>query len=439
MIKKIWLPLRIMALTAILSSVQAEDSELRGKSPLFDADGAGRLIVVAFPDQSMRRTEIMTGSPAYRRRGDYQGSTWSRRIIGQIAADYDLEMLSQWPMTAISLHCAVYRIPAGESAARTLEQLTKDRRISIAQPMHLYHTRAETVLQGDPYEALQLNLRQMRIDQAHAVSTGKDVAIAMIDTGVDLTHPDLIGQISKNENFADADSADSPGDRHGTAVAGVMIARKNNGIGIAGIAPDARLAVFRACWPIRKGSIESVCNSFTLALALNGIIKSDAKILNMSLTGPYDQLLELLLKKAAEQGVIIVAADSGQTRGDGDFPASLPDVIAVQSLPERASGKAYDSAIRAPGVKILTTLPHGAYDFVSGSSLAAAEASAIVALLTQISPDLTSGEARSILKRSQLPAVDESFGGINAGSAILALCEDRDCPEKAVNLARKTR
>ena len=385
---------------------------------------ADHLLLIGFPDQSINRVQSAS-STSYRRRGGYQSSGWSQRITQQIAEDYHIQKLTEWPMSEVGVHCVVYQVPAGASVPETMQRLSQDTRVSIVQNMHLFKTEAHQY--NDPYFKLQANLQQMQISQAHGKTTGKNITIAMIDTGVDLTHPDLIDQITQNENFASGISPDFSNDKHGTAVAGIMVARKDNGTGIIGIAPDAKLIALKACWPNQTDSIEAVCNSFTLALAVNTAIKTGAKILNMSLTGPQDAFLELLLNKAIEKGIIVIAADTGLDKKDENFPASLKNVISVQSLkqPDQITQL---QTITAPGEKILTTLPHGTYDFISGSSIAAAEVSGIVALLLELKPDLTFAEARSILQKSELPATNHSFSGINANTAVTSLMRNNNLP-----------
>lgn len=392
---------------------------------------AERIILVGFPDQSFDRVQSAS-TTSYRRRGDYQSSTWSQRISSQIADDYHLQKLTEWPMTEVGVHCVVYQVPAEASIADTLKRMAQDKRIAVAQKMNQFRTRARQY--NDPYFKLQANMQQMQIDQVHNTTTGRGVTIAMIDTGVDLTHPDLIGQITQNENFADSVSPDFSNDKHGTAVAGVMVARKDNATGIIGVAPDAKLIALKACWPDKPDSIEAVCNSFTLALAVNSAIKSGAQILNMSLTGPNDPLLEILLNKAIDKGMVIVAANTGLEDNE-NFPASLANVISVQSSKQADSVKS-ERAIIAPSENILTTLPHGTYDFISGSSIAAAEVSGLIALLLQINPDMTLAETRLLLQQSELSGTT-GFSGINANTALLALCKTIDCPQETLNFARK--
>lgn len=402
-------------------------------SAVFNVANADRLLLVGFPDKSINRVQG-AGPTSYRRRGSYQSSTWSQRITNQIAGDYQLQKLTEWPMSEVGVHCAVYQIPAGASVPETVQRLSRDSRITVVQNMHLFKTRGHQY--NDPYFKLQTNLQQMQIGQVHGKTTGRNVTIAMIDTGVDLKHPDLVDQIAQNENLASDISADFSNDKHGTAVAGVMVARKDNGTGIIGLAPDAKLIALKACWPSQIDSIEAVCNSFTLALAVNTAMKTGAKILNMSLTGPHDAFLELLLNKAMEKGIIVVAADTGSENKDENFPASLKDVISVQSLRQAsAEHKVLLDTITAPGEKILTTLPHGTYDFISGSSIAAAEVSGIIALLLELKPDLNFTEAKSILQKSGLQATNVTFSGINANKAVALLCGTISCPQDALSFA----
>jgi len=437
---KTYLLLPLISLLMISAPVESVgfSSNAEELSTVLNSSNADHLLLIGFPDQSMNRVQSAS-STSYRRRGGYQSSGWSQRITQQIAEDYHIQKLTEWPMSEVGVHCAVYQVPAGASLPETIQRLSHDKRVSIVQNMHLYKTEAHQY--NDPYFKLQANLHQMQIGEAHGKTTGRNITIALIDTGVDLTHPDLIDQITQNENFASDISPDFSTDKHGTAVAGIMVARKDNGTGIIGIAPDAKLIALKACWPNQTDSIEAVCNSFTLALAVNTAIKSGAKILNMSLVGPQDAFLELLLNKAIEKGIIVVAADTGLEEKNENFPASLKNVISVQSVKQpgidhvKPDHIVLDQAITAPGEKILTTLPHGTYDFISGSSIAAAEVSGIVALLLELKPDLTFTEVKSILQKSELPASNSTFSGINANTAVSALCETITCPQEALSFA----
>ncbi len=197
----------------------------------------------------------------------------------------------------------------------------------------------------------------------------------------------MIGQ----RNFVDADESKFQRDMHGTEVSGVIAAVADNGIGIVGIAPDARIIPLKACWQSSSGA-SAVCNSFTLAQALEAAIVAHADIVNMSLAGPSDPLLARLVARGVQQGTIFVGA-AGRAGSDNGFPADLDDVLAVDAAEDRSGNPGH---LMAPGRDVLTLVPGGHYDFASGSSLAAAEISGIVALMLSERPHLTAAQVRNL-------------------------------------------
>jgi subtilisin family serine protease len=114
---------------------------------------------------------------------------------------------------------------------------------------------------------LQTSAQTLQLEQIHRITTGKNVKIALVDTGVELNHPDLIGQISTTADYTKGNTEQFSADVHGTAVAGIIAAIKDNNIGIVGVAPNAEIIALKACW-IQQGVSQAVCNSFTLALAI---------------------------------------------------------------------------------------------------------------------------------------------------------------------------
>jgi subtilisin family serine protease len=183
------------------------------------------------------------------------------------------------------------------------------------------------------------------------------------------------------------------GEEHGTAIAGIIVATGNNGVGIVGIAPEARLLALRACWETAQRADAAVCSSFTLAKALQFALEADAQVINLSLGGPRDRLLERLLDVALSRGVTVVSAADPQS-GDGGFPASHRGVLAI------AGDDAQDVAgniLRAPGRDIPTTVPGGKWSFVTGTSFAAAHMTGLVALLRELSPALSATQVRGLL------------------------------------------
>src|SRR5690606_6040813 len=134
------------------------------------------------------------------------------------------------------------------------------------------------------------------------------------------------------------------------------------------------------------GAPTSVCNTYTLARALDHAIVSGARILNLSLAGPEDPLLTRLLQRAEADGILVVAAaDEGP---ELSYPAALPTVLAVRALAPEPSRKRAEREVAAPGAEVLTTAPGGRFDFFTGSSFAAAHASGVAALVLEREPQL---------------------------------------------------
>src|SRR5262249_30293585 len=156
----------------------------------------------------------------------------------------------------------------------------------------------------------------------------------------------------------------------------------------------------RACWQTGPNPA-TVCSSFTLAKAVQYALRHQAQVLNFSLSGPPDLLLERLLDRALAQGVTIVAAADPEAR-DAGFPASHPMVIAVAAP---GTARVEGRMLLAPGHDILTTTAGGGWGFMSGNSLAAAHVSGVAALLLERSPDLKPQQLHALLVRSAVPPI----------------------------------
>src|SRR5207253_11414667 len=158
---------------------------------------------------------------------------------------------------------------------------------------------------NDPLYSLQPSARVWHLAELHHVTTGKNVRVATIDTAVQTDHPDLQGQIYVSRDFVGGRLALA--EIHGTAIAGIIAARADNGVGIAGVAPDAKLLALRACWESGQLDGTAVCNSFTLAKALQFALDQHAQVINLSLTGAPDRLVERLLDVALARRISVVA------------------------------------------------------------------------------------------------------------------------------------
>ena len=377
---------------------------------------------------TIRNPVILPGSHAastargYDAVGAYAAGSTARAAGRALAADYRLREVSSWPIALLGVNCLTYGLPSGADRTQVLAVLRRDPRVESAQPLLAFETASGAY--NDPYANLQNNIQDMAIVEAQTLSRGASVRVAVIDTGADMRHPDLPGNIVAR-NFVDNDTDAFQDDAHGTAVAGVIAAIPNNGVGIAGIAPDVRLLLYKACWRAAATGIKAACNSFTLAQALSAAIEAHADIINLSLAGPSDPLLTRLIERAAAAGIIVVGAVPPDGLRDS-FPTNINSVIAVDAL---ESGHDTAGVLRAPGRDVVSLAPHAHYDFYSGSSLATAEVSGLVALLRAQRPSLTAQDARTLLLESE-PSASAGASPPNACAALESLVHGKRCASR---------
>ncbi|OWQ44160.1 hypothetical protein CDL60_25720 [Roseateles noduli] len=406
-----------------------------------------RLIILAVED----RGEPLPGAGGsargdYRRMAGYAGSARALAMSEALARDYGLREQAAWTIAPLNLRCMLYALGAGDDVDAVLARLRQDSRVKLAQPLNEFETlsgpapdastpapsspsppstpapaaSAPTSLYNDPYFGLQKGFQQMSTAALQQVSVGARVKVAVIDTGVDARHPDLLGQVSGQRDYVAGGGAqvDAVPERHGTEVMGLIAAKVNNRQGIVGVAPGAVMTSYRACWTdvartgADAGPAPARCNSFTLAQALGAAIADGADVINLSLGGPSDPLLSKLAQHAQSRGAVLVAAAPPGRLGKG-FPSEVPGALVVASTGELSGAEGW---LAAPGRSVLTTVPGGGYDIDTGSSLAAAHATGVIALLRAAVP----GADAERLKRALLGSMSVS-GAINACAAARAL------------------
>lgn len=347
------------------------------------ADPQRLLVTVALEDGSLDAGALRD----FRRPARYGGGPRTERLLDALANEHGLLREQGWAIHALSVYCAVFRLPPSAAAAPLLARLEADPRVDSAQPLLLHHTRAAADY-DDPLLPLQDAFARLQLAEAHALSRGAGTSVAVIDAGLDARHPELRGRIARQADFTDGRRAG----QHGTAVAGLIAARPGNGLGIVGIAPEARLLDLRACWPTGDGGLQSACSSLSLARALDAAVSSGATVVTLALSGPDDPLVSRLIAVASARGASVVAAAGGPDA----FPASHPDVLPAAGLDAAAA-----QAVRVPASGLLTTFPGGGFDYVSGNSFAVAQVAGIVALLRARHPRLTPERVRSRLLSQQ--------------------------------------
>jgi subtilisin family serine protease len=412
----------VIALASACSSTPVRiDSRALGDQIALSSD---RYIIVAVDNVPVTYVAHAGGTPrGYDAIADYGASTHAREALHAVEREYGLREVNAWPIGPLQIHCAVLQIPSGADRSQLLAALAKDPRVRLTQPLQTFATRTEDY--NDPYVGLQRGFQQMDVADAHPWSRGEGVKVAIIDTGVDVQHPDLRDSIAAAVNFVDADDAQFRRDRHGTEMAGVIAAVANNREGIVGVAPSARLLVFKACWQAHSDADAARCNSFTLARALTAAFDAHVQVVNLSLAGPDDPLLGDLIREGQHRGVLFVGAapDSAGVQSGLLHQAGVIEVASAESH------SVIDSALYAPGREILTLLPGGRYDFASGASIATAQVSGVVALMLAKNPALSAASAYRLLRdtSSSLQTADGGVKGVDACAAVVTLVGQGTC------------
>lgn len=288
-----------------------------------------------------------------------------------------------------------FKIVDNRPVEQVLAGLMQDPRVLLAQPNFSFETSDAS---GAFSPLPQYAPERIRAGAAHVVSRGRGVKVAIVDTGIDAQHPELAGAIA--ETF-DALAEGAPtAETHGTSIAGIVAARKS----LMGIAPEATILAVRAFADDGTGRAKS--SSMALAKGIDWAIANKARLINMSFAGPDDPLLSLMISNASAKGAIFVAAmGNGGPTAEFSYPAAYPSVIAVTATDDgdklfAQASRGRHVAIAAPGVDILAAALGGNYDLSSGTSLAAAHVSGVIALMLERNPALAADEVRNILART---------------------------------------
>lgn len=340
---------------------------------------------------------------------------------------------SVYPKTANALSQVnqIYKVhlEPGADAAVAIRRLEANPNVLFAEPDYLAHL---ITTPNDPLYNGQWGLTKINAPAAWDVTTGSNsVVIAVIDSGLDIDHPDLAGQLWTNPgeiagngidddnnghiddihgwNMIDdnADLSDNTG--HGTEVAGVLGAVSNNGQGVAGVCWDCRLMVLKVT---QSGG---VANYSDIIEAVHYAALKGADVINLSLGGSSDSVsLRLAVDEAAETAVVVGGA--GNDNNDTLFyPAAYESVLAVAGTgvsDAKVSSSNYGSWVNvtAPGETITTTFDGGSYGMTSGTSMAAPYVSGLAGLLRSANIDWSADTARAQIMQTAV-----SVDGVNPG------------------------
>ncbi len=278
---------------------------------------------------------------------------------------------------------------------------------------------------NDPSFTSQWHLARIASPAAWDVTTGSSaVTVAVIDTGVDGTHPDLKANVVPGWNFVSgsADTTDRIG--HGTAVAGTVAAAGNNGIGVAGVSWHSRIM------PLVVVDENDLATYSDIADAIRYAADHGARVINISVGGPAQSAaLQSAVDYAWGKGSLIFAAMMNDGMATPYYPAACNHVVAVgatDGYDHLASFSNYGAwvTVTAPGYGILTTAVGGGYAYCYGTSFASPIAAGVAALVLAVNPGLTAAEVTAILEKSSDDLGSKGFdtqfgwGRVNAGSAV---------------------
>ncbi|MEV6597356.1 type VII secretion-associated serine protease mycosin [Actinoplanes sp. NPDC051346] len=263
---------------------------------------------------------------------------------------------------------------------------------------------------ADEFRDMQWHLQYLRVAEAHTISTGRGVTVAVVDTGVS-GHSDLAGSIVSGTDFIDpGGNGRNDLDGHGTAMAGLIAAHGKGSRGVLGIAPGAKVLPIRVLKDNREAELE-------LGPAIDFAVKHGAKVINISAGGGTSPKTIKAVRAAADADVVIVAAAGNRPRDAGVIsPAIFESVVAVTATDRggkisdvSVTGPAIDLA--APGEDITTTSNADQYTIKqTGTSDAAAIVSGAAALLRSKYPDMT---AKEVVQRLEDTATDKGAPGVD--------------------------
>ena len=291
----------------------------------------------------------------------------------------------------------------GRPVEEVIAELKADPTVAYAEPNYRVQLADEgsvaAVGVNDPQTSGQYSLDRMRVRDAWALSTGASNAIAVLDTGVQFNHPDLVGRLLGGYDFVNGDADPSDDNGHGTWVSGIIAANANDGYGIAGISWSDKIL------PVKIMNGEGTGSTANLLTAIRWSADQGAKVINMSVGGfPYSQAMQDAVNYAWSKGAVLIGAAGNNRREENFYPASFDNVVSVSATQPEDEFSNWSSwgpkvDVSAPGSSVLTTNCYvctygghntwGSHTYISGTSFATPNVAGVVALMRARYPSYT--------------------------------------------------
>jgi thermitase len=316
-----------------------------------------------------------------------------------------------------------------QALERILESLNAHEHMSFAEPNFLAEPMS---IPNDYYYNSQWHLPKISAPEGWDLTTGaSDIPIAILDTGVDPSHPDLQAKLLPGYNFYDRNTDTSDVRGHGTAVAGAAAAISNNGSGVAGVAWKNPIL------PLRISAPDGYATYSAMASAITYAADHGAKVINLSYGGEnYSSTLQSAVDYAWSKGAVVVASAANYSTDTPYYPAACNHVVAVSATNTSDQLTTFSNYgnwvdVAAPGVSIYTTSRGGGYGAYSGTSFSSPVTAGLLALIFSANPSLTNQDVLDILTQNTddlgAPGFDSTFahGRINVSKSLKAALEKR--------------
>ncbi len=337
--------------------------------------------------------------------------------IARVANQLQLTLLETQTFNLTGRTLNRYGFTGGQSVRAILQALRRYS-VVIAAQANYYFFGVQNQTAPAQSSDLQYVVSKLNLLQAHKITDGDNVLVAVIDSQIDMQHPDLVGAFVDQDNLIGAPATPHA---HGTAMAGAIAAHSK----LTGVAPKARMLAVRAF----SGQHDTAQGTtFNILKGIDWAAGKRARIINMSFAGPADPMLRQMLASAYGHGIVLIAAvGNAGPRAPPLFPAADAHVIGVTATDTNdkllpLANRGPQVTVAAPGVAILADAPDGGYQVTSGTSVAAAHVSGSAALLLAREPRLTPAEVRHalIVSARKIPGSrrDVGAGVIDAYAAL---------------------
>ena len=337
--------------------------------------------------------------------------------VNKLAKKYGLEATSKIVLSSVNTGMLVANTK-GQNPLNLSKTINQKEKSVEAATNNIFKPAATTF--SNAY-----SMYETGVSYVHATTKGKGVTICMVDTPIDIFHPSLSNSLIETLDLFEFDESSPASMLHGTSVAGVLVSQNKH----IGIAPKAKLFAVGAFKAEASQPNNLKGTSSDVAQALDACIQRNVDVINLSFTGGKDSLVEKMVNKAINKGIVVVAAaGNGGSWGSTIYPALIPGVLTATAVDENQ--KLFDMADKgqfidfaAPGVNILTIAPQGKYKLVTGTSISSAHVSGVAALLLSRKGNKNINQ---VLQQTAVdlgkPGKDQEYGnGLISASRALAI------------------